>query len=61
MELIAASPESPPIILDVRDAAAYAQSPFKIQDARHVAPEDLNTGVRAIDVDANRTVIAYCS
>jgi hypothetical protein len=61
MELIAASPESPPIILDVRDAAVYAQSPFKIQDARHVTAEDLNTGVRALDVDASRTVIAYCS
>jgi len=61
MELIAASPESPPLILDVRDAATYAQSPVKIQDARHVATEDLKTGVRALDVDANRTVIAYCS
>jgi hypothetical protein len=61
IKLIAASPESPPIILDVRDAAAYAQSPFKIQDARHVTAEDLNTGVRALDVDASRTVIAYCS
>ena len=61
VELIAASPESPPIILDVRDAAAYAQSPFKIQAARHVTAEDLNTGGRSLDVDATRTVIAYCS
>jgi thioredoxin-like negative regulator of GroEL len=61
MELIAASPESPPLILDVRDAATYAQSPVKIQDARHVATEDLKAGVRALDVDTNRTVIAYCS
>ena len=43
--LIAASPESPPIILDVRDAATYAQSPVKIQNARHVATEDLKTAL----------------
>jgi len=61
MQLIAASPESPPIILDVRDAATFAQSPVKIQDAHHVLPEDLKTGIRDLDFDTNRTVVAYCA
>jgi len=61
MRLIEASPEAPPIILDVRDGATYAKSPVKIQDARHIAPEELKTGVGTLDVDTNRTVVAYCS
>ncbi len=61
MRLIETSPEAPPVILDVRDATTYAKSPFKIQDARHIPPEDLKTGIRALDFDANRTVVAYCS
>jgi len=61
MRLIEASSDAPPIILDVRDGATYAQSPVKIQDARHLSPDELGTGIRALDVDANRTVVAYCS
>ena len=61
MQLIAVSPESPPIILDVRDAVTYAKSPVKIQDSRHVPPEDLEQGIRALDLDTNRTVVAYCA
>lgn len=61
MRLIEASPEAPPIILDVRDRATYAKSPVKIQDARHLAPEELKAGARALDFNVNRTVIAYCS
>jgi trypsin-like peptidase len=61
MRLIAASPEAPPVILDVRDGATYAKSPVKIQDARHLAPEELKAGARALDFDVNRTVVAYCS
>lgn len=61
MRLIETSPEAPPVILDVRDATTYAKSPVKIQDARHIPPEDLKTGIRALDFDANRTVVAYCS
>ena len=61
MRLIDASPEAPPIILDVRDGTTYAKSPFKIQDARHIAPEELATGIGTLDVDTNRTVVAYCS
>lgn len=61
MRLIESSPNAPPVILDVRDRATYAKSPVKIQDARHVSPEDLESGLRALEVDANRTVVAYCS
>ena len=61
MRLIEASPDSPPIILDVRDGATYAKSPVKIQNARHLSPEELEQGARALDIDANRTVVAYCS
>lgn len=61
MRLIEASPDSPPIILDVRDGPTYAKSPVKIQDARHLVLEDLQAGARPLDLDANRTVVAYCS
>ena len=61
MRLIEASPDAPPVILDVRDRATYAKSPVKIQDARYFSPEELETGVRIPDVDASRTVVAYCS
>jgi serine protease Do len=61
MRLIEALPDAPPVILDVRDRATYAKSPVKIQDARYFSPEELETGVRILDVDASRTVVAYCS
>jgi hypothetical protein len=61
MRLIEASPDAPPVILDVRDGPTYTKSPVRIQDARHVAPEELRAGARALDFDVNRTVIAYCS
>ncbi len=61
MRLIEASPEAPPVILDVRDGAMYAKSPVKIQDARHLSPEELEKGRGGLDVDPNRTVVAYCS
>jgi hypothetical protein len=61
MRLIEASPDTPPVILDVRDGPTYAKSPVRIQDARHVAPEELRAGARALDFDVNRTVVAYCS
>jgi S1-C subfamily serine protease len=61
MRLIEVSADAPPVILDVRDGTTYAQSPVKIQGARHLSPQELETGVRALGVDANRTVVAYCS
>jgi len=61
MRLIEASPDNPPLILDVRDGPTYTKSPVKIQDARHLPPEDLKPGARALGFDVNRTVVAYCS
>src|SRR5262249_35747429 len=34
----------PPVILDVRDATTYAKSPVRIPNARHVAPQSLESG-----------------
>src|SRR5437899_10281509 len=48
MRLIEVSADAPPVILDVRDGTTYAQSPVKIQGARHLSPEELETGVRAL-------------
>jgi S1-C subfamily serine protease len=61
MRLIEISPEQPPIILDVRDRATYAKSPVKIPASRHVTPEELQAGTSALDIEANRTVVAYCT
>jgi len=61
MRLIETSREAPPIILDVRDAATYAKSPVKIPDSRHITTEELQTGGSALEIDTNRTVIAYCT
>jgi S1-C subfamily serine protease len=61
MRLIEISPEQRPIILDVRDRATYAKSPVKIPDSRHVTPEELQAGTSALDIEASRTVVAYCT
>jgi len=61
MRLIETSREAPPIILDVRDAATYAKSPVKIPDSRHITSEELQTGGSALEIDTNRTVVAYCT
>src|SRR5438093_3536715 len=61
MRLIEISPEPPPIILDVRDRATYAKSPVKILDSRHITPEELQAGTSALDIEASRTVVAYCT
>src|SRR4029077_5195341 len=61
MRLIEASPDTPPVILDVRDGPTYTKSPVRIHAPRHVAPEELRAGARALDFDVNRTVVAYCS
>jgi rhodanese-related sulfurtransferase len=49
----------PPVILDVRDAAAYAKSPVKIPRSVHAPLEDLEPG--RLPTDASRTVVAYCT
>lgn len=49
----------PPVILDVRDAAAYAKSPVKIPRSVH-APLDALQRDR-LPTDPTRAVVAYCT
>jgi len=50
-----------PLILDVRKESAQKMSPLKIPGATPITPEALERGEARIEVDANRTVVAYCS
>jgi len=59
LRLIETSREKP-IILDVRDTATYMQSPVKIPESRHVAPDELEAG-KLSEVERDRTVVAYCT
>jgi S1-C subfamily serine protease len=52
---------TPPIILDVRDSATYAKSPVRIPNAHHVASAELQSGVSALKIEPERTVVAYCT
>jgi hypothetical protein len=49
----------PPVILDVRDAAAYAKSPVKIPRSLHAPLDGLQR--ERLPVDPIRTVVAYCT
>jgi hypothetical protein len=49
----------PPVILDVRDAGAYAKSPVKIPRSLHAPLDGLQRD--QLPVDPVRTVIAYCT
>jgi S1-C subfamily serine protease len=60
MKLIETSPE-PPVILDVREATTYAQSPVRIPNSLHVAPQALESGSARLPVEPDRTVVAYCT
>ncbi len=50
-----------PMILDVRDPATYDQSPVRIPNARHLTPEALESRASGLDIEPDRTVIAYCT
>lgn len=50
-----------PLILDVRKESAQKSSPLRIPGATYMTPDALARGAAGIDVDANRTVVAYCS
>lgn len=49
----------PPVILDVRDAGAYAKSPVKIPRSLHAPLDGLQRD--RLPVDPVRTVVAYCT
>ena len=50
-----------PLILDVRRPSAFETSPLKIPGALYVSPEGLDAGKFDLEVEADRTVIAYCT
>jgi S1-C subfamily serine protease len=49
----------PPVILDVRDAAAYAKSPVKIPRSVHAPLDSLERD--RLPTDLTRAVVAYCT
>jgi len=49
-----------PVILDVRDDAAYAKSPVRIPQSVHVTLDGLASS-GGLEVDRSRTVVAYCT
>jgi hypothetical protein len=51
----------PPLVLDVRAAAAYAKSPLRIPNSIHITPEELETGAAVTKIAPNRTIVAYCT
>lgn len=60
MRLIESAAERP-VILDVRDEATYARSPVKIAGSKHVSAEALQRGTAPIELERERTVVAYCT
>ena len=50
-----------PLILDVRDTAAYEKSPVRIPNSKHVTPQELAAGGARFKSDPNRTLVAYCT
>jgi S1-C subfamily serine protease len=50
---------APPVILDVRDAVAYAKSPVKVPRSLHAPLDGLER--EGLPVDPTRTVVAYCT
>ena len=57
--LLAAS--EPPVVLDVRDADAYARSPVRIRGALHLPPAQIASGRARLPVPTTRPVVAYCT
>jgi hypothetical protein len=53
--------QDPPVILDVRDAAAYERSPVRIPNSRHVPAQHLEVGHPDLGIDQRRLLIAYCT
>lgn len=51
----------PPVILDVREPQAYARSPIRIPNSRHIPPQSLESGHPDLGIDHRRTVVAYCT
>jgi hypothetical protein len=52
---------NPPVILDVREAGAYAKSPVRIPKSLRLPLEQLEHGTPSLSVDPARVVVAYCT
>ena len=50
-----------PLLLDVRQESAAKTAPLKIPGATYISPDVLEQGRAGIEVDPNRTVVAYCT
>jgi rhodanese-related sulfurtransferase len=50
-----------PFLLDVRKESAAKQSPLRIPGSTYLAPGALEQGEAGVDVDPDRTVVAYCT
>ncbi|MBI4589482.1 MAG: trypsin-like peptidase domain-containing protein [Candidatus Rokubacteria bacterium] len=50
-----------PLLLDVRKESAAKTAPLKIPGATYISPDGLEKGQAGIEVDPNRTVVAYCT
>jgi len=50
-----------PLLVDVRKESAQKSSPLKIPGAISITPDSLERGETGIKVEADRTVVAYCS
>jgi hypothetical protein len=53
--------DHPPLLLDVRATAAYAQSPLKIPGSIRMSPDDVAGGGAGVQVERDRIVVAYCT
>jgi hypothetical protein len=50
-----------PVFLDVRQEAAARRSGLAIPGARYIAPDALERGNAVVDVERDRTIVAYCT
>jgi hypothetical protein len=53
--------DHPPLLLDVRATAVYAQSPLKIPGSIRMSPDDVAGGGAGVQVERDRIVVAYCT
>ena len=51
----------PPVILDVRETAAYAKSPVRIPKSLHLPLDALEQRAATLTIDRQRVVVAYCT
>jgi len=50
-----------PVIVDVRKPEIYDAMPLKIPGSVRIAPDEMASAVKALDLDVTRPVVAYCT